>query len=201
MNTLKNMTVLELIPSDVPLHLAVEDAVETVSESVKEFSEATIARVKAQSNERGAAFQARCATMFVRMKHFSEEMIRLSEADRDLVGKQVLESVSPWIDDFDDVLKTFDEAVLLTNMASRETRRKHADWFKRLKNGITDVEKMRAIVIDLLEYFDPTPDDYLEQELRQIYGDAAEDLLKGFEEISSSDSFRAEAFKQRHGLK
>lgn len=195
------MTVLELACNDKPLNKVVEDAVDSVSESVRSFSTSFIDRVKKQSLDRASILLANSTRMRIKIEGLIREIYRINEVDKPLVAEFIFDSVGPWVSDFDDILDSWDKLTLLINTASRETRRKHATSFDKLRACVSEVEHMRAISVDLLEYFSPTPEDYLEQELRKAYGDASEDLLKGFKEISSSQSFTMKAFKQRHKLK
>lgn len=168
---------------------------------MKEFASAYIERVQRQSANKGAAYQAGAAKMKARLQHLVMQTKRAKPEEQQTVSKLVLRYAPGWVRMMDELLDAYDEAESLYQLSPREIRRRHADWMKSLTTANKDTEQMKTMMIDLLELFDPTPEDYLEQEARRIHGDDADRILQTFSHIAESDAFTLDAFKKRHNLR
>lgn len=198
------MTTYCTTPIATPLQ-EVSAAMGAVSESVQLFANAYIARAKKQSLEPGAARKAEAAQLKVRLQNFcksvNDELVRADPMQKQQIIEQIVARVPVWVRLFDELLLSFEELEGTLALAPRETRRKHAEWAQRLRSANTDTHAMREMLLDLLEQVDPTPDDYLESEVRARHGNDADRLMQGFEALATSDAFTLDAFKKRHNLR
>ena len=183
---LSKMISADLHRKETPLR-GVEAAVDEVSRSAEELTRGLLAGVKSRSKANGADFRAQAAAMRVRLDGLYKQALAAEKEHPDQVARLILAIVPRWIKPLDELSEVFDKATSLYLMSPREIRRSHAQWFKTLNAGMEDTERTKAMMIDLLEHFDPTPADYLEQEMLRIHGVRAESMIASFKELASSD--------------
>lgn len=176
-----------------------------VSESVQLFASACIARAKKQSLEPGAAQKAEAAQLKVRLQNFcksvNDELVRADLMQKQQIIEQIVARVPVWVRMLDELMHAFEESHGTFALAPREVRRKHADWLDRLKAANADTSAMREMLLELLEQVDPTPEDFLELELKARCGDDAGRIMRSFDSIATSNAFTLDAFKQRQNLR
>lgn len=195
------MTVENLIQHESPSP-GLEVAVGAVSESVKEFTSALLARVGADSAMLGRGPELLAMGKVLQAKFQEMTIVVLPIVRRDHEAQRfVIHSLTELIEMADELLSTMDEIEIRYQASSRSTRRAQARRMA-LTNKIAEVlTKLRDMMIDFLELIDPTPAGYLEDEVRKIHGDCANSMISSFKGLATSESFTLEAFKQRHDLK
>lgn len=183
----------------------VQLAMSNLSESVREFAEACIARVKAQASAPGVAFEARSVQLKVRVLNFCEDtesaLLGLDDMHRSIILARIVPGVESLVRVLDELLESYDDFEVAIAFASREVRRKHAGGINGMKAGVAAVHAMRDALLSLMERIDPTPDDYIETEMQTRLGEGARRALKSFDSIANSDAFTLGAFKKRNDLK
>jgi len=98
----------------------------------------------------------------------------------------------------DVLLQEFFAEVAALNRAQRRPIEKAV---KRLEDAASVFELLTNRLIEAVDQLDPTPEDFLEQEMHRIHPDSAVSVLASFKEIASSEESSLQSFKQRHNLK
>lgn len=180
-------------------------AMGAVDESLQAFARDCITRVQKQSSEPGAAHKAGAAQLKTRLRNFcagvSDELERVDSMQKQLIVDQLVSRLPIWVRMLDELMHAFEESYGTFALAPREVRRKHANWLDRLKAANADTSAMREMLLELLEQVDPTPEDFLELELKAKCGDDAGRIMRSFDSIATSNAFTLDAFKQRQNLR
>lgn len=174
-----------------------------VTEAVKEFSEALIARVKNKSASGGKTL-TEGQRLKKRLQQLCDQVYEAwLQADKDLkaqITQLVTQTFPEWVRMMDDLLAESEVLQGILAVTPRPIRRKRSKEISEMNSTIEDAKALREMMLEFLERIDPTPDDYLESEVRARHGNDADRLMQGFESIATSDAFTLEAFKKRHNL-
>lgn len=179
-----------------------EIAMDAVGESVKEFSDAYLARLSAKSTHLGKG-----KALVETLKSLRAELSKLLTVAAETYKVRAPEHIKlegqlvKWLHLFDGAVAELEKTEMQHNASSRDVRRGNAEHISVIRLMRTNVEEMREMVLSYLELVDPTPDNYLEEEIRRIHGADADRVIAGFTEIAASENFTLDAVKHRHNLK
>jgi hypothetical protein len=179
-----------------------ELAMGAMNDTVKELSSALIAR--ASGGPRSPAARRRVVAVAKSMKpRFLEMVAAASEPTPN--GQQTIQelgaNVTRWLCRTDEVHQLIEKQEAIHNALSREARRANAEFISGARQLYEILDELRDLMMDFMESIDPTPVGYLEDEIHRIHGAEGAAVLTGLIELSSSDTYTLEAFKQRHNLK
>lgn len=175
-----------------------ENAMGDVSDFVREISNALIKKISSKAKLTSQGLRA-----LEQVKNIRDNISRLIETTKEspLLQQITVPKFKNWLritDNYLTALEDFEEGY---NFSPREIKRFYSEQKEIAVKLAESLRDLKESMLDYMEFISPTPENYLEDEIKRIHGDESEDLISGFIEIAASEQFSMEAFKKRHNLK